>query len=158
MAMTEEEAIRITSSALSLGVTGDLMAAGLELLPLIEDSYGSAYALAAMLAETASHIARREQTGDFFDITVENTETGESASVDSMPPDVAFAAQFVTAWANRDHDTCDALFVALVKKSQPDGPELVDGLLRLFQMAVVTSTEVVAEQRRARTAGEEPTP
>lgn len=150
MPMSQEEAVGITERALALGVTGDLIAAGMELAPLIADSFFSAFALAAMLAETASHIARREQTGEFFGLTVVNNETGESGSADDMPPDVAFAAQFTTAWANRDEDNAEALFRALVKKAEPDGPELVDGILQLFRMAVLTATAVVEEQRAQR--------
>lgn len=141
MQMTAEKVLDLTERAITLGVSGDLTAAGQELAPVIADSYGATYALAAMLAETASQIARRDQTGPFLD----------GGSAEDMPPDVAFAAQFTAAWANRDHDTCEDLFRALIKRSEPDGPDLVDGLLQLFSMAVATSTAVAEEQRAQRT-------
>lgn len=139
--------------ALARAVAGDELGAGMLLAPLIEDGYCSSYALAVMLAETASHIARREQpAGTCLQIAVDNLATGLTASVEVLPPDVRWAAQFVTAWANRDQDTAQALFDALVEEaSASDGPEFVDGLLQLFAMAVITAKAVCAEERARRT-------
>jgi len=140
------------SEALARAVAGDEIEAGMLLVPLIADSRSSCYALAGMLAETASHIARRERPGARFPLEVFNDATGRSASVDVLPPDVRFAAQFVTAWANRDQDTAQPLFDALADQAAAtDGPELVDGILRLFAMAVVTAKTVCAEERARRT-------
>ncbi|UJV42930.1 hypothetical protein [Streptomyces sp. AMCC400023] len=143
----------VVGEALAHAVAGDLEKGCMLLVPLIEEGRRSCYALAAMLAETASHIARRDQEpGTAFGITVEDTVTGEAASVDVMPPDLRWAAQFTTAWANRDRDTALALFETLAERSEAaDGAELVDGLLQLFGMAVATSKEVCAEQRAHRT-------
>lgn len=142
----------VIGEALAHAVAGDLMTGGMLLVPLIEAGRRSCYTLAASLAETASHIARRDQTPGTFGITVEDTVTGKAASVDVMPPDIRWAAQFTTAWANRDQDTALALFEALAERSEAaDGAELVDGLLQLFSMAVTTSKEVCAEQRAHRT-------
>ena len=142
----------VVAEALARAVAGDEIEAGMLLAPLIAESRPSCYALAAMLAETASHIARREQTPGTFGITVENTVTGASGSVDVMPPDIRFAAQFVTAWANRDQDTAQAHFDALADEAEAsDGPELVDGILQLFAMAVTTAKAVCAEERARRT-------
>lgn len=154
MTTTHDEAIDLVHDALAYGVTGD-KAAGVEILvPLIAESYGAAYALAGMLAETACFIARREGRRT-FEIDVENVVTGESGSLDVFPPEHAFAARFTTAWANRDQDTAEAHFRALVHSAGSDGPELVNGLLSLYELAVVTATQIVAEQRAAR--GEEST-
>ncbi|TFV33151.1 hypothetical protein E4K10_30185 [Streptomyces sp. T1317-0309] len=141
--------------ALARAMTQDWHGAGELLVPLIGVGYGNAYGLAAMLAETASFIARRDQAdGTFFAMPVEDINTGEEVSVDDLPPHVAFAAQFTTAWANRDHDTAEALFRALWEQaSPPDGVELVDGLLFLFRMAVETSKAVTAEERAKRAEG-----
>lgn len=142
----------IVSEALARAVAGDEIEAGMLLVPLIADSRSSCYALAGMLAETASHIARRDRAGARFTIDVVNEATGRTASVDVMAPDIRFAAQFVTAWANRDQDTTVALFNALVDQAEAtDGPELVDGILRLFALAVVTAKAVCAEERARRT-------
>ncbi|QNT94862.1 hypothetical protein HEP81_04589 [Streptomyces griseofuscus] len=148
------EGPRIVGDALAKGVAGDLEG-GVDLLVLlIAGGWSSAYALAAMLAETASHIARRDQQpGTVFGMPVQNTETGEWASAEVLPPHVRFAAQFTTAWANRDRAHAEALFTALYERSAPDGSEMVDGLLMLFQMAVCTSEEVIAEERAKREQG-----
>lgn len=142
----------IVSEALARAVIGDAIEGGMLLVPLISESRRSCYALAGMLAETASHIARRERRpGTGFVITVENVVTGAAGSVDVMPPAVAFAAQFITAWANRDQDTAQALFDALADQAvKTDGPELVDGVLELFAMAVTTAKAVRAEERAKR--------
>lgn len=143
----------IVGDALALAVTGDQLSAGMLLVPLIEAGRRSSYALAGMLAETASHIARREQPpGTAFEIAVENLDTGLTASVDVMPRDVRWAAQFITAWANRDQDTAQSLFDALADEAEASGgPEFIDGLLQLFAMAVVTAKTVCAEERARRT-------
>lgn len=151
-----ELAPTIVGEALAHAVAGDTMTGGMLLVPLIEEGRRSCYALAGMLAETASHIARRDQAPGTFGITVDNTVTGLPGSVDVLPPDLRWAAQFVTAWANRDQDTTAALFTTLADQAEAtDGAELVDGLLRLFSMAVTTAKEVCAEERAARINGTE---
>lgn len=138
--------------ALARAVAGDYEGGGMLLAPLIENGRASCYALAGMLAETASHIARRERPGAWFTVDVVNEATGRTASVDVMAPDKRFAAQFVTAWANRDQNTALALFDSLVDQAEAtDGPELVDGILRLYALAVVTAKAVCAEERARRT-------
>ena len=152
---TENEAVETVHAAITRGVEGDVPGGAELLLPLMTSGLGTLYALMAMLAETASHIARRDQVPGCFGIAVDNPVTGESGSIDVFPPEIRFAAQFVTAWANRDHDTAEAHFKALVHGAGRDGEELVDASCALFQMAVVTATELVREQRAAR--GDEPT-
>ncbi|MFM9590772.1 hypothetical protein ACKI16_29720 [Streptomyces scabiei] len=147
-----ELASTIVGEALAHAVAGDTMTGGMLLVPLIEEGRRSCYALAGMLAETASHIARRDQASGTFGIVVDNLATGLPGSVDVLPPDLRWAAQFVTAWANRDQDTAAALFTTLADQAEAtEGPELVDGLLRLFTMAAATAKEVCAEQRAHRT-------
>lgn len=149
--MTDQEAVETVNAALARSVDGDLQGGAALLVPLISHSAGSAYALAVMLAEQASFIARREgRRPGSFALAVDNVETGEEGSVDDLPTGVAFAARFVTAWSNRDHDTAEALFTGLVNTSDPEGAQLVDGLIALFQMAVATATAVVSEARAAR--------
>ncbi|WP_030672280.1 hypothetical protein [Streptomyces sp. NRRL B-1347] len=156
--ITPSEAHRIVQDALICGVAGDLKGGAIMLNPLIEEGPRPAFALAAMLAEAASYIARRDNPGTHFGMRVEHVLTHEPGSVDDFSPDIKFAAQFVTAWANGDEDTAAALFIALVKQSGlGDGTALVDGLFSLFRMAVATATAVHHEERAAR-AGEDPTP
>ncbi|GLX54466.1 hypothetical protein Shyhy01_74150 [Streptomyces hygroscopicus subsp. hygroscopicus] len=149
----QAEGPRIVGEALAMGVRGDLESGVDLIVPLIAADWGSAYALACMLAEAASYIARRDQEpGTVFGMPVQNTETGEWASADVLPPHLRFAGQFTTAWANRDRAHAEAMFTALYERS-PGGSELVDGLLMLFQMAVCTSEKVVAEEWAKRGQG-----
>lgn len=151
MSTLNAEAPDIVAAALAHAVAGDFDTGAELLVPLIADSARSAYALAGMLAETASHIARREQRpGTWFGIQVEHTITGEPDSLDGMPPEVMFAARFTTAWANRDQDTTAALFAALAEQTEASGSGLVEGLLTLFEMAVITATTVSEEERAKR--------
>jgi hypothetical protein len=144
MTMPHAQAAQITGDALARAVAGDVRGGGELLVPLIADGRRTAYGLAAMLAETASFLARREQQpGTFFGTTVEHVVTGEPLGIEELPPEVQFAAQFTTAWANRDNDIAMALFGALVNKAEAsEGAELVDGILTLFRMAVATAQAV----------------
>lgn len=143
MTMTAEYLMARTEEALQLGADGDGMGAGVMLAPLACHSYGAAYALTGMLAEIASRPGGREQTGPAAD----GAEAGGCCTVDGLCSGEAFAEQFTTAWARRDHDQAEALFGALVKKSGLDGSDLVNGILHLFLRAVAKST-----------TGKEPTP
>lgn len=147
--MAHPQAVQITGDALARAVAGDVRGGAELLVPLIADGSRTAFGLAAMLAETASFVARREQpSGTFLGTTVEHVVTGEPLGIEELPPEVQFAAQFTTAWANRDNDTAMALFGALVNKAEAsDGAELVDGLLTLFRMAVATAQAVCAQGR-----------
>lgn len=156
---TEDEAVETVHAAITRGVEGDVRGGAELLYPLMTSGRGTAYALVAMLAETASHIARRDQMPGFFTIAVDGIEAGEGGPTDDLLPAFAFAADFVTAWANRDYDMAEALFKNLVNTSRSGGEEVVDAVIVLFQMAVVTAAEIVHEQRAARDGrtGEEPT-
>lgn len=152
-----EADIRRIGEALSMGVAGDLRA-GLEHLgPVIEQGRRATYALFASLAETASHIALREKpAGAWFEISVEDATSGNPASLDETEPEVAFAARFVTAWANRDHATCEALFAALSAHAEATTFDaLVDALIVVFEMAVATAKDVAAEEAADRTKRED---
>lgn len=150
----EADAPRIVGEALARGVRGDLEGGVDLLVPLIAGSWLDAFALACMLAETASHVARRDQQpGEHFALAVEHAVTGQSAPAQVLPPHVRFAAQFTTAWANRDKAHAQALFDGMYQRSSTDGGVLIDGLLMLFQMAVCTAKEVIAEERAERRGG-----
>ncbi|MGA5340461.1 hypothetical protein ACPCK3_15060 [Streptomyces griseoincarnatus] len=143
---------RIIGEAIAHGVAGD-QERGLRMLqPLVDAGPRSTYALLASLAETAAHTALQNQRpGEMFGMPVENTATGQAAPMDVLPPPVRFAAQFTTAWANRDRDTALALFQAFAFASDDAGtPDLGDAIGLLYSMAVTTSTEVVRQARQAR--------
>lgn len=143
---------RIIGEAVAHGVAGDQERGLLMLQPLVDAGPRSTYALLAGLAETAAFTALRDQRpGEVFGLPVENTLTGQAASVDVLPPPIRFAAQFTTAWANRDRDTALALFTAFAFESDDAGtPDLGDAIGVLYAMAVTTSTEVVRQAREER--------
>ncbi|OEV09328.1 hypothetical protein [Streptomyces nanshensis] len=118
---------------------------GLALLqPIVDRGPRPTYALLCSLAEAASHTAR-EQPGDFFGIELESVTTGEPGSIEELPPQIRFAAQFVTAWANRDHDTAHGLFTALAATEH-----LATGIGAVYDMAVATARNIVDAQRQGR--------
>lgn len=140
---------RIIGEAVAHGVAGDQERGLAMLQPLVDAGPRSTYALLAGLAETAAFTALRDQRpGEMFGLPVEDTVTGQAASVDVLPPPLRFAAQFTTAWANRDRDTALALFNTFAFESDRAGtPDLGDAIGVLYAMAVTTSTEVVRQTR-----------
>jgi hypothetical protein len=147
-----QEHVRIMSEAISLGVTGDPERGVALLQPLVDAGPRSTYALVAGLAEVAATTALQNlRPGESFTCPVENVVTGQPASVDVLPPPVRFAAQFVTAWANRDRGMAQDLFDAFAFQSDRSGtPDLAQAIGVLYDMAVTTSTEVVRAYREAR--------
>ncbi|MFC8332791.1 hypothetical protein [Streptomyces olivaceus] len=138
--------------AVAYGVAGELDR-GLELLqPIVDAGRVSTYALLAGLAEAAAFTALQNQAaGEPFVLQLENTATGQQASVDVLPPPLRFAGQFLTAWANRDQDTALALFNALADHSERTGsPDLGNAVSLIYDMAVATCTDVVRERRADR--------
>ncbi|WP_060887641.1 hypothetical protein [Streptomyces caniscabiei] len=132
--------------ALAHGVAGDHDTAMTLLLPVLKRDPRSTYATVCSLAEFASFDALQNQKpGEHFGIEVEHIDTGAEGSANDLTPGIRFAAQFVTAWANRDHDTADALYKALHREN-PD--EFVIGVRALYDMAVV-SLRAFCERKRA---------
>lgn len=143
---------RIIGEAVAHGVTGDQERGLAMLQPLVDAGPRSTYALLGGLAEAAAFTAlQNQQPGEVFGLPVENTVTGQTASADVLPPPLRFAAQFLTAWANRDQDTALALFTTFAFASDDAGtPDLAEAIGLLYSMAVATSTEVVRQAREAR--------
>lgn len=132
--------------ALAHGITGDDNTAMAMIRPIVRRSDAAMYATFCSLAESASFDARQQPApGEHFVLEVEDIETGAEGSVDVLPPGVRFAAQFVTAWANRDRETAEALYVAMYQSSPED---LGVGLRAIYEMAVV-SLRAMVERRRA---------
>lgn len=132
--------------ALTHGCAGDDDTAWKLLDPIVRRSNQAMYATFCAIAEAAAFDALQNQKpGEHFGIEVENTETGEPGSIDAFPPGVRFASQFLTARANRDEDTADALYMALYNGSPDD---LGVGLRALYDMAVV-SLRAYVERKRA---------
>ena len=132
--------------ALAHGVSGDDDTAWNLIGPIVRRSEPAMYATICALAESAAFDAIQQQGAGNFVLEVEDIETGAEGSVDVLPPGVRFATQFLTAWANRDQDTAEALYLALYK-SDPD--ELGIGLRALYEMAVVSLRGFVERKRKA---------
>jgi hypothetical protein len=132
--------------ALAHGVSGDDETAWKLIRPIVRRDDTAMYATICALAESAAFDSIQQHGAGDFVIEVEDIVTGVEGSVAVLPPGVRFAVQFVTAWANRDQDTAEALYLALYK-SDPD--ELGVGLRALYEMAVVSLRGFVERKREA---------
>jgi hypothetical protein len=132
--------------ALAHGVSGDDATAWKMIRPLVRRDETAMFGVFCSLAESAAFDSIQQHGPGNFVLEVEDIATGAEDSVDVLPPGVRFAAQFVTAWANRDRDTAEALYLALYR-SDPD--ELGVGLRALYEMAVVSLRGFVERKRKA---------
>ncbi|MEN1889500.1 hypothetical protein [Streptomyces mirabilis] len=84
-----------------------------------------------------------------FVLEVEDTWTGQPGRPENLPPELAFAAQFATAWGNEDRTAAQALFDALADQAHTEAgmERLVDGVLVLYGMAIATTRALIQEQR-----------
>ncbi|MFD6935284.1 hypothetical protein ACFWAP_03880 [Streptomyces goshikiensis] len=141
---------RVIVEALALGVVGDRQR-GLALLqPIVAEGPAEAYTVLVGLAETASKRSRMAYPpGTLFGCEVDSPDGSGSASVDVLPPPRRFAAQFITAIANRDQDMARALFRAVAEPSDRYGTaDLPEAIGAVYAMAVETCRAVVAEAAR----------
>jgi hypothetical protein len=132
--------------ALTHGVAGDDDTAWKLLRPIVRRSEQAMFAVVCTIAEAAAFDAIQQNGAGNFVLEVEDVETGAEGSANELPPGIRFATQFVTAWANRDQDTAEALYVALAKS---DPEELAVGLRTLYEMAVVSLRGFVERKREA---------
>ncbi|MGW2937649.1 hypothetical protein ACWDA7_38895 [Streptomyces sp. NPDC001156] len=130
--------------ALAHGVAGDDAAAWNLIRPLVHRDEAAMFGVFLGLAESAAFDSIQQHGAGGFVLEVEDVETGAESSVDVLPPGVRFAGQFLTAWANRDQGTAEALYAAL-RRSDPE--ELGVGLRALYEMAVV-SLRAFCERKR----------
>ncbi|MFI2434727.1 hypothetical protein [Streptomyces sp. NPDC018693] len=138
----------IVEEAVNRALAGDVHGGGMLLVPLMEDSRRECYALCAMLATMCSFGVEPPADGMFV-LQVEDVETGEPGRPEDLPPEAQFAAQFVTAWANKDQDATQALFDALAADTDTEAGmcRVVDGVLALYGMAIVAVRALIEEQR-----------
>lgn len=131
----------IVEEALTRAINGDGHGGGMLLVPLIEESRFSCFALCVMLATAARAGMGAVPGHSMVILQVEDVETGEPTPVEDMPDDVVFAAHFTAAWANEDRATAQALFDALAADLDTETGmcRLVDGVLALYGMAIATS-------------------
>ncbi|WP_439947231.1 hypothetical protein [Streptomyces sp. BBFR109] len=132
--------------ALTHGVAGDDETAWALIGPLVRRDDTALYGVVCGLAESAAFDTLQQHGPGNFVLEVEHLDTGAEGSTDDLPPGVRFATQFVTAWANRDHDTAEALYLALYR-SDPDA--LGVGVRALYEMAVVSLRAFCERKRKA---------
>jgi hypothetical protein len=131
--------------ALSHGIAGDDDTAWGILQPIVRRSDATMFATLCTLAEAAAFDALQTQKpGEHFGLQVDDIHTGTEGSAEDLPPGIRFAAQFVTARANRDEDTADALYRALYMR---DPENLAVGFRTVYEMAVV-SLRAFCERKR----------
>lgn len=132
--------------ALAHGVSGDDDTAWNLIRPIVRRSDQAMFAVFCSLAESAAFDSIQQHGAGNFVLEVEDLATGAEGSVEVLPPGVRFATQFLTAWANRDQDTAEALYLALYR-SEPEA--LADGLRALYEMAVVSLRGFIQRKREA---------
>lgn len=132
--------------ALAHGVAGDDETAWGLIRPIVRRSEQAMFATLCALAESAAFDSIQRHGPGGFVLEVEHLDTGAEGSADVLPPGVRFAARFVTAWANRDQDTAEALYLALCE-SDPDA--LGVGFRAVYEMAVVSLRGFVERKRES---------
>lgn len=141
---TEADSSQILE-ALSHGIAGDDDTAWGILQPIVRRSDATMFATLCTLAEAAAFDAlQNQQPGERFGLQVDDIHTGAKGSAEDLPPGIRFAAQFVTAHANRDTDTADALYRAIYLR---DPENLAIGFRTVYEMAVV-SLRAFCERKR----------
>lgn len=138
----------LVEEALNRALAGDVYGGGMLLVPLIEDSRRECFALCVMLATAATYGVEPGPDGMFV-LEISDMETGRLGRPEDLPPDAQFAAQFVTAWANKDQDAAQALFDALAADGDTEAGmgRVVDGVLALYGMAIASVRALIEEQR-----------
>ncbi|MER5697887.1 hypothetical protein ACWDBO_37335 [Streptomyces mirabilis] len=138
----------LVEEALNRALAGDPYSGGMLLVPLIEDSHRECFALCAMLATTCTYGTEPQGPDGMFVLEVEDVLTGEAGRPEDLPPDAQFAAEFVTAWANKDEVAARALFDALAADTDTEAGvgRVVDGVLALYGMAIASVRALIEER------------
>jgi hypothetical protein len=142
-----ETASHLIFEALAHGVAGDTEGAFTKLNTVCEQAdRPRMYGVCCALAEAGAHMLRKV----YGDQAPKTPEDGMFVFQELQPgtladdPAKAFSMRFLTAWANRDTDTTDALFTAATRAS---GEEYVDSVCALFA-DVVGITRLALDQQK----------
>lgn len=130
--MDTDTASQLVYEALAHGVAGDTEGAFTKLNAVCETADSPRmYGVCCGLAETGAHMLRKLY-GDHAPKTPEDgmfiLQELEPGAVDKDPAK-AFSVRFLTAWANGDQDTTDALFTAATHASDE---QYIDSVCALF--------------------------
>lgn len=149
---TDQSPPLIVRDALNRALAGDPAGGGELLLPLIEESARECYALCVMLASTCTYGTRPLGPAAMWRLQVDDVRTGLPGAPDDLADGFGFAAQFVTAYANRDSATTQALFGALARdmSTEAGACRVYDGVIALYAMAIAAVRALLAEERATR--------
>lgn len=130
--MDTDTASQLVYEALAHGVAGDTEGAFDKLNSVCETADGPRmYGVCCGLAEAGAHMLRKL----YGDQAPQSPEDGMFILQELAPgaadkdPAKAFSVRFLTAWANGDRDTTDALFTAATRASDE---QYVDSVCALF--------------------------
>ena len=144
--MNTEETSQAIFEALAHGVAQDTEAAFSKLNAACETADGPRmYGICCALAETGAHMLR----SIYGDQAPKSPEDGMFVLHELRPgttrddPEAMFAMRFLTAWANGDTDTTDALFTAATRASSE---QYIGSVCALFA-DVVGIARLALEQR-----------
>ncbi|WP_319052639.1 hypothetical protein [Streptomyces europaeiscabiei] len=148
MAMSTEDASRLIFEALAHGVAGEGDTAISKLNSVCEDADGPRmYGVCCALAEAGTHMLRKLY-GDQAPKTPADgmfvfQELVPGATLDD--PAKTFSMRFLTAWANGDTDTTNALFSAATRASNV---QYIDSVCALFADVIGITRLALDEQKK----------
>jgi hypothetical protein len=148
MTISTEDASQLIYEALAHGVAGDADTAISKLNSVCENADGPRmYGVCCALAEAGAHMLRRlygDQAPASPDEGIFILQELQPGAVDDDPAK-AFSVRFLTAWANGDRETTDALFTAATHASNE---QYIDSVCALFA-DVIGITRVALEQQKS---------
>lgn len=147
MPMSTEDASKLIFEALAHGVAGDGDTAINKLNSVCENADGPRmYGVCCALAEAGSHMLRKV----YGDQAPKTSEDGMFVFQELQPgaladdPPKAFSMRFLTAWANGDTDTTNALFTAATRASNE---QYIDSVCALFADVIGITRLALDEQK-----------
>lgn len=147
MAMSTEDASKLIFEALAHGVAGDGDTAINTLSSVCEEAdRPRMYGVCCALAEAGSHMLRKI----YGDQAPKTSEDGMFVFQELQPGSLAddpartFSMRFLTAWANGDTDTTNALFTAATHASNE---QYIDSVCALFA-DVIGITRLALDQQK----------
>lgn len=146
--MDTDTASKLVFEALAHGVAGDTEGAFDKLNAVCEQAdQPRMYGVCCGLAAAGAHMLRKiygdqaPKTPDDGMFILQELEPGAA----SKDPAKAFSIRFLTAWANGDQDTTDALFTAATHASDE---QYVDSVCALFADVVGITRLALDEQKK----------
>jgi hypothetical protein len=147
MTISTEDASKLIFEALAHGVAGERDTAIDKLNSVCEDADGPRmYGVCCALAEAGTHMLRKIYGDDAPKSPADGMFVFEELQPGALADDPAraFSMRFLTAWANGDRDTTDALFTAATHASNE---QYIDSVCALF-VDVIGITRLALDQQK----------